>query len=151
MVASERVADPAVVELGGRVREWHSSGSESVSSLSPELLLGAAPSGTNLLTGRSGRSPNTVAAAKCQQRSGKDLLANAGTRDVVKDMEIPRQALGDQKLAGTFGSLPGLAAAPLAPRGGWGGARDAVSARYRAARARPMTCPGGQFRVGRQW
>ncbi|MDT7621473.1 MAG: hypothetical protein QOF99_2374 [Pseudonocardiales bacterium] len=36
--------------------------------------------------------------AKCEQRSGKDLLANAGTRDVVKDMDILRQALGDQKL-----------------------------------------------------
>ncbi|MGI8814538.1 MAG: alpha/beta hydrolase [Pseudonocardia sp.] len=35
---------------------------------------------------------------KCEQRSGKDLLANAGTRDVAKDMDILRQALGDQKL-----------------------------------------------------
>ncbi|MDT7633690.1 MAG: hypothetical protein QOI50_5620, partial [Pseudonocardiales bacterium] len=32
---------------------------------------------------------------------------------MVKDMEILRQALGDQKLAGTFGSLPGFGAAPL--------------------------------------
>ncbi len=37
-------------------------------------------------------------ANKCEQRSGKDLLANAGTRDVVKDMDILRSALGDQKL-----------------------------------------------------
>ncbi|MDQ2708687.1 MAG: alpha/beta hydrolase [Actinomycetota bacterium] len=37
-------------------------------------------------------------ANKCEQRSGKDLLANAGTRDVVKDMDVLRQALGDQKL-----------------------------------------------------
>jgi pimeloyl-ACP methyl ester carboxylesterase len=36
--------------------------------------------------------------AKCEQRSGKDLLANAGTRDVVKDMDVLRAALGDQKL-----------------------------------------------------
>jgi pimeloyl-ACP methyl ester carboxylesterase len=36
--------------------------------------------------------------SKCEQRSGKDLLANAGTRDVVKDMDILRAALGDQKL-----------------------------------------------------
>jgi pimeloyl-ACP methyl ester carboxylesterase len=36
--------------------------------------------------------------AKCAQRSGADLLANAGTRDVVKDMDVLRSALGDQKL-----------------------------------------------------
>jgi pimeloyl-ACP methyl ester carboxylesterase len=35
---------------------------------------------------------------KCAQRSGLDLLANAGTRDVAKDMDILRAALGDQKL-----------------------------------------------------
>jgi hypothetical protein len=35
-----------------------------------------------------------VAAAKCEQRSGKDLLANAGTRDVVTDMEILRPGAG---------------------------------------------------------
>lgn len=36
--------------------------------------------------------------AKCEQRSGRDLLANAGTRDVVKDMDVLRSALGDAKL-----------------------------------------------------
>jgi pimeloyl-ACP methyl ester carboxylesterase len=35
---------------------------------------------------------------KCVQHSGKDLLANSGTRDVVKDMDILRAALGDAKL-----------------------------------------------------
>jgi pimeloyl-ACP methyl ester carboxylesterase len=53
------------------------------------------------------RSPQGVAiqegkakdyANKCEQKSGRDLLANAGTRDVVKDMDILRSALGDQKL-----------------------------------------------------
>ena len=34
-------------------------------------------------------------ANKCAQKSGKDLLANAGTRDVVKDMDVLRQVLGD--------------------------------------------------------
>jgi pimeloyl-ACP methyl ester carboxylesterase len=37
-------------------------------------------------------------ANKCAQKSGKDLLANAGTRDVVKDMDVLRQVLGDAKL-----------------------------------------------------
>jgi pimeloyl-ACP methyl ester carboxylesterase len=37
-------------------------------------------------------------ANKCAQKSGKDLLANAGTRDVAKDMDVLRQALGDAKL-----------------------------------------------------
>jgi hypothetical protein len=37
---------------------------------------------------------NAVAAAQCEQQSGKDLLANAGTRDVVKDMEVLRWAPG---------------------------------------------------------
>lgn len=36
--------------------------------------------------------------AKCEQRSGKDLLANSGTRDVVKDMDVLRAALGDAQL-----------------------------------------------------
>lgn len=36
---------------------------------------------------------------KCLQRSGGDqVLANAGTRDVVRDMDVLRAALGDQKL-----------------------------------------------------
>lgn len=37
-------------------------------------------------------------AAKCAQRSGAGLLANVGTRDVVKDMDVLRSVLGDQKL-----------------------------------------------------
>ena len=39
-------------------------------------------------------------AAKCAQRTkdGTELLANAGTRDVVKDMDILRSVLGDRKL-----------------------------------------------------
>ncbi len=41
---------------------------------------------------------NRAYAAKCAQRSGEDLLANVGTRDVVKDMDVLRSALGDPKL-----------------------------------------------------
>jgi pimeloyl-ACP methyl ester carboxylesterase len=39
-------------------------------------------------------------AAKCAERTGKGaaLLANLGTRDVVKDLDVLRSALGDQKL-----------------------------------------------------
>jgi pimeloyl-ACP methyl ester carboxylesterase len=37
-------------------------------------------------------------AARCAQRSGTDLLANVGTRDVAKDMDILRSALGDPQL-----------------------------------------------------
>ncbi|MBV9315652.1 MAG: alpha/beta fold hydrolase [Pseudonocardia sp.] len=37
-------------------------------------------------------------ANKCAQRSGQNLLANVGTRDVVRDMDILRSALGDMKL-----------------------------------------------------
>lgn len=37
-------------------------------------------------------------AAKCAQRSGADLLANVGTRDVAKDLDVMRSALGDKKL-----------------------------------------------------
>ncbi len=37
--------------------------------------------------------------AKCVERSGGvDVLANAGTRDVVRDMDVLRAALGDRKL-----------------------------------------------------
>jgi pimeloyl-ACP methyl ester carboxylesterase len=34
----------------------------------------------------------------CVSRTGKDLLANVGTRDVVRDMDVMRSALGDEKL-----------------------------------------------------
>jgi pimeloyl-ACP methyl ester carboxylesterase len=39
-------------------------------------------------------------AAKCAQRTGKGtaMLANLGTRDVVRDMDVLRSALGDTKL-----------------------------------------------------
>lgn len=38
--------------------------------------------------------------AKCVQRTeyGKEMLENIGTRDVVKDMDVLRSALGDEKL-----------------------------------------------------
>ncbi len=36
--------------------------------------------------------------AKCVERTGVDVLANVGTRDVVKDMDILRAALGDPQL-----------------------------------------------------
>jgi len=36
--------------------------------------------------------------AKCVERSGADLLANVGTRDVARDMDVLRSALGDAKL-----------------------------------------------------
>lgn len=35
---------------------------------------------------------------KCVQRTGADVLAHVGTRDVVKDMDVLRSALGDPKL-----------------------------------------------------
>lgn len=37
-------------------------------------------------------------AAKCAERTGTQLLANVGTRDVVRDMDVLRSALGDEKL-----------------------------------------------------
>ncbi|MCA1192523.1 MULTISPECIES: alpha/beta hydrolase [unclassified Saccharopolyspora] len=35
---------------------------------------------------------------KCAQRTGTDVLAHVGTRDVVQDMDVLRSALGDPKL-----------------------------------------------------
>jgi pimeloyl-ACP methyl ester carboxylesterase len=37
-------------------------------------------------------------AEKCAQTSGAELLANVGTRDVVRDLDVMRSALGDEKL-----------------------------------------------------
>ncbi|MDQ2589235.1 alpha/beta hydrolase [Saccharothrix yanglingensis] len=37
-------------------------------------------------------------AEKCASTSGVDLLANVGTRDVVRDLDVMRSALGDEKL-----------------------------------------------------
>jgi pimeloyl-ACP methyl ester carboxylesterase len=34
----------------------------------------------------------------CVTRTGKDVLANIGTREVVRDMDVMRSALGDEKL-----------------------------------------------------
>jgi pimeloyl-ACP methyl ester carboxylesterase len=36
--------------------------------------------------------------AKCVQRTGVDVLANLGTRDVARDMDVLRSALGEPKL-----------------------------------------------------
>jgi pimeloyl-ACP methyl ester carboxylesterase len=36
--------------------------------------------------------------AGCVTRTGKDVLANIGTREVVRDMDVMRSALGDEKL-----------------------------------------------------
>lgn len=42
---------------------------------------------------------NQQYAQRCTERSGgADVLANVGTRDVVRDVDILRQALGDEKL-----------------------------------------------------
>lgn len=38
-------------------------------------------------------------AALCAERLGSDLLANAGTRDVARDMDVMRSVLGDEKLS----------------------------------------------------
>ncbi|MCW0214207.1 MAG: alpha/beta hydrolase [Pseudonocardia sp.] len=53
-------------------------------------------------------SPAGIAAAeadaksladRCGQRMGNEVLANMGTRDVVKDLDVMRAALGDEKLS----------------------------------------------------
>jgi pimeloyl-ACP methyl ester carboxylesterase len=41
---------------------------------------------------------NADYAAKCKERVGVDLLANVGTREVARDLDIIRSVLGDQKL-----------------------------------------------------
>jgi pimeloyl-ACP methyl ester carboxylesterase len=41
---------------------------------------------------------NRAYAALCAQRVGTDVLANAGTRDVARDMDVMRSAFGDAKL-----------------------------------------------------
>ncbi|MGH3828246.1 MAG: alpha/beta hydrolase [Pseudonocardiaceae bacterium] len=43
-------------------------------------------------------SENRAYAALCAQRVGRDVLANAGTRDVARDMDVLRSVLGDEKL-----------------------------------------------------
>jgi pimeloyl-ACP methyl ester carboxylesterase len=35
---------------------------------------------------------------RCEQRSGNELLANVGTRDVARDMDVLRAVLGEEKL-----------------------------------------------------
>ncbi|MBC3192904.1 alpha/beta fold hydrolase [Pseudonocardia sp. C8] len=73
-------------------------------------------------------SPAGVAAAeahykqfadRCAQRTGPQVLAHVGTRDVAKDMDIMRAAVGDQKMtyAGfSYGTELGTAYAEAFPR-----------------------------------
>ncbi len=60
-------------------------------------------------------------AAKCAQRTdhGKQMLENIGTRDVVKDMDVLRSALGDEKLSYvgfSYGTRIGSAYAEAFPK-----------------------------------
>ena len=73
-------------------------------------------------------SPAGVAAAeadskaladRCTQRVGADVLANMGTRDAAKDMDVLRAAVGDQKLnyvGYSYGTELGTAYAEAFPR-----------------------------------
>jgi len=56
---------------------------------------------------------------KCARRSGVDLLANVGTRDVARDMDVLRSALGDPKLTylgWSYGTRLGYTYAEQFPR-----------------------------------
>ncbi len=60
-------------------------------------------------------------ASKCAERTehGKEMLENIGTRDVVKDMDVLRSALGDDKLTYvgySYGTRIGSAYAEAFPR-----------------------------------
>lgn len=60
-------------------------------------------------------------AAKCAERTehGKEMLANIGTRDVVRDMDVLRSALGDDKLTYvgySYGTRIGAAYAEAFPK-----------------------------------
>lgn len=60
-------------------------------------------------------------ASKCAERTehGKEMLENIGTRDVVKDMDVLRSALGDDKLSYvgfSYGTRIGSAYAEAFPR-----------------------------------
>lgn len=60
-------------------------------------------------------------ARKCAQRTehGEEMLANLGTRDVAKDMDVLRSALGDEKLTYlgySYGTRIGTAYAEAFPR-----------------------------------
>ncbi|GAB2867130.1 alpha/beta hydrolase [Lentzea nigeriaca] len=56
---------------------------------------------------------------KCAERSGIDLLRNVGTRDVVRDVDVLRAALGDKKLSYlgySYGTRIGTLYAEMYPR-----------------------------------
>ncbi|WP_280356230.1 alpha/beta hydrolase [Nocardia otitidiscaviarum] len=56
--------------------------------------------------------------ARCVQRTGIELLAHVGTREVVRDLDIVRAALGGEKLSlygGSYGSRVGSAYAETYP------------------------------------
>ncbi|HET9255437.1 MAG TPA: alpha/beta fold hydrolase, partial [Pseudonocardiaceae bacterium] len=93
-------------------------------------------------TQREGREKNDNGG--CASRIDKDVLANIGTRDVVRDLDIMRSALGDEKLTylgygdgsligtGYAEAFPGKVRAmildgPVDPAYGWDARRDARS------------------------
>ncbi|GGM64638.1 alpha/beta hydrolase [Longimycelium tulufanense] len=58
-------------------------------------------------------------ARKCAERTGKDVLSHVGTRDVVRDMDALRSALGDEKLSYvgySYGTRIGTAYAETFPQ-----------------------------------
>jgi pimeloyl-ACP methyl ester carboxylesterase len=62
---------------------------------------------------------NQTYAEKCAASSGKDLLANIGSRDVARDMDILRSVLGERKLTYlgySYGTRIGTAYAEAFPR-----------------------------------
>jgi pimeloyl-ACP methyl ester carboxylesterase len=57
--------------------------------------------------------------AECLQRTGKEVLANIGTRDVVRDLDVIRSVLGDEKLTYlgySYGTKIGAGYAEAFPR-----------------------------------
>lgn len=62
---------------------------------------------------------NRTYAARCAERSGLPLLAHVGTREVVRDMDVIRSALGEAKLnylGFSYGTRIGTAYAETFPR-----------------------------------
>ncbi|KOV76955.1 hypothetical protein ADL03_42155 [Nocardia sp. NRRL S-836] len=64
-------------------------------------------------------SENRFFVDKCAQRSGIDLLRNVGTRDVARDVDVLRAALGEKKLTYlgySYGTRIGTLYAEMYPR-----------------------------------
>ena len=127
--AANRAADIGTTELGRRF-DFVGFDPRGVGSSEPQVLCLSAEGrdAERLMNLNVDSSPAGVARTEahvkaeneeCLRRTGKEVLANIGTREVVRDLDVMRSALGDEKLTYvgySYGTKIGASYAEVFPR-----------------------------------